>query len=72
MSTSTVAVYIDAGSRADKMTASGAAHFLEVSWDFVSLGGNGWEWQGARDVAWEMQLEAKTEESTRSVWFLLK
>jgi hypothetical protein len=31
MSTSSVALYIDAGSRADKMTASGAAHFLEVS-----------------------------------------
>ncbi|KAK1927285.1 putative mitochondrial processing peptidase beta subunit mitochondrial precursor [Papiliotrema laurentii] len=29
MSTSSVALYIDAGSRADKMTASGAAHFLE-------------------------------------------
>lgn len=31
MSTSTVALYIDAGSRADSMNASGAAHFLEVS-----------------------------------------
>ena len=31
MSTSSVAIYIDAGSRADKMNASGAAHFLEVS-----------------------------------------
>lgn len=34
MSTSTVAVYIDAGSRGDKMTASGAAHFLEVGFGF--------------------------------------
>ena len=29
MSTSSVALYIDAGSRGDRMNASGAAHFLE-------------------------------------------
>jgi len=39
---------------------------------FCVVGGNGWEWQGARDVAWEMQLDAKTEESTQSVRFLLE
>jgi predicted Zn-dependent peptidase len=31
MATSTVGIYVDAGSRADAMNASGAAHFLEVS-----------------------------------------
>lgn len=31
MSTSTVGIYVDAGSRADPSGASGAAHFLEVS-----------------------------------------
>lgn len=46
MSTSTVGLWIDAGSRADASNASGTAHFLEVSWGCIARGGG----QGFHDA----------------------